>query len=42
MHLASAGQLLPPVVETLPLRDVNVALDRLRAGEPAGRLVLLP
>ena len=42
VHLASTGQLLPPVVQTLPLRDVNVALDRLRAGEAAGRIVLLP
>ena len=40
--LAVAGQLLPPVAGTLPLSEVNTALDRLRAGEVTGRLVLLP
>lgn len=42
VHLAAAGQLLPPVAATLPLTEVNSALDRLRAGDPAGRLVLQP
>lgn len=42
VHLAAAGQLLPPVAETLPLTDVNAALDRLRAGAVVGRLVLTP
>jgi len=42
VHLAAAGQLLPPVAATLPLTEVNAALDRLRAGDVAGRLVLQP
>ncbi len=42
VHLAAAGQLLPPVAATLPLTEVNAALDRLRAGDLAGRLVLEP
>lgn len=42
MHLAVAGQLRPPVAATLPLTEVNAALDRLRAGDVAGRLVLPP
>jgi propanol-preferring alcohol dehydrogenase len=42
VHLAAAGQLLPPVAETLPLSEVNTALDRLRAGSVVGRLVLVP
>lgn len=42
VRLAAAGQLLPPVAATLPLTEVNVALDRLRAGDLAGRLVLQP
>jgi propanol-preferring alcohol dehydrogenase len=40
--LAAAGQLAPPVAGVLPLREVNTALDRLRAGEVPGRLVLTP
>jgi propanol-preferring alcohol dehydrogenase len=40
--LAAAGQLAPPVAATLPLTQVNEALDRLRAGEVTGRLVLRP
>jgi alcohol dehydrogenase, propanol-preferring len=40
--LAAAGQLTPPVAGTLPLREVNTALDRLRAGDVPGRLVLTP
>uniref|UniRef100_UPI0034DE6658 alcohol dehydrogenase catalytic domain-containing protein n=1 Tax=Modestobacter roseus TaxID=1181884 RepID=UPI0034DE6658 len=40
--LAAAGQLAPPVAGTLPLARVNDALDRLRAGDVAGRLVLTP
>jgi len=42
VHLAAAGQLLPPVAATLPLTEINAALDRLRAGDVAGRLVLQP
>jgi propanol-preferring alcohol dehydrogenase len=40
--LAAAGQLTPPVAGTLPLGEVNSALDRLRAGDVPGRLVLIP
>ncbi|KGH45616.1 hypothetical protein IN07_16040 [Modestobacter caceresii] len=40
--LAAAGQLAPPVAGTLPLTQVNEALDRLRKGDVAGRLVLTP
>lgn len=40
--LAAAGDLTPPVAGTLPLASVNEALDRLRAGEVTGRLVLEP
>ncbi len=40
--LAATGALLPPVAATMPLAEVNTALDRLRAGDVAGRLVLLP
>ncbi|SDY30095.1 alcohol dehydrogenase, propanol-preferring [Modestobacter sp. DSM 44400] len=40
--LAVAGSLTPPVADVLPLSSVNEALDRLRAGDVAGRLVLLP
>lgn len=40
--LAAAGHLLPPVAATMPLSEVNTALDRLRAGDVPGRLVLLP
>jgi len=42
VHLAAAGQLIPPVAATLPLTEVNAALDRLRAGDLAGRLILQP
>ncbi len=42
VHLAGAGLLLPPVDTTQPLSEVNAGLDRLRAGELTGRLVLLP
>lgn len=42
VHLAAAGQLLPPVAGTLPLTEVNTALDQLRAGAVSGRLVLEP
>ena len=42
VDLAAAGLLLPPVAATMPLSEVNTALDRLRAGEVTGRLVLLP
>jgi len=40
--LAAAGQLAPPLAGTLPLTEVNQALDQLRAGTVAGRLVLHP
>jgi len=40
--LAAAGQLTPPVAATLPLTEVNTALEQLRAGAVAGRLVLQP
>jgi propanol-preferring alcohol dehydrogenase len=40
--LAVAGHLAPPVADVLPLSSVNEALDRLRAGEVVGRLVLRP
>ena len=40
--LAAAGQLTPPVADVLPLGSVNEALDRLRAGDVTGRLVLEP
>jgi propanol-preferring alcohol dehydrogenase len=36
------GAVRPLVEDTLPLDDVNVALDRLRAGNVAGRLVVCP
>ena len=39
--LAQAGE-LEWSVETLPLRQANEALDRLRAGDVEGRLVLVP
>jgi len=42
VHLAAAGQLLPPVAATLPLTEVNAALDQLRTGDLAGRLILQP
>ena len=42
VHLGASGQLLPPVAATLPLAEVNRALDLLRGGEVAGRLVLQP
>lgn len=42
VHLAAAGQLLPPVADTLPLSEVNTALDQLRVGSVTGRLVLEP
>jgi len=42
VHLAAAGQLIPPVAATLPLTEVNAALDRLRAGDLAGRFILQP
>ena len=42
VQLAAAGLLLPPVAETLPLTEVNTALDRLREGAVVGRLVLEP
>jgi len=42
VHLAAAGQLLPPVAGTLPLPEVNTALEQLRAGAVDGRLVLEP
>ncbi|MGP0059476.1 MAG: alcohol dehydrogenase [Beijerinckiaceae bacterium] len=38
--LAKAGRIKPLPVEKLPLDDVNLALDRLRAGKVNGRLVL--
>ena len=38
--LAKAGRIKPLPVENLPLDDVNLALDRLRAGKVNGRLVL--
>jgi len=40
--LAAGGQLTPPVAATLPLTEVNAALDQLRAGTVTGRLVLQP
>jgi propanol-preferring alcohol dehydrogenase len=40
--LGAAGQLAPPVAATMPLTQVNEALDRLRAGAVTGRLVLHP
>lgn len=42
VSLAASGQLMPPVAATMPLSQVNDALDRLRAGEVTGRLVLHP
>lgn len=42
VHLGATGQLLPPVAATLPLAEVNTALDRLRAADVPGRLVLQP
>lgn len=42
VHLGAAGQLLPPVAATLPLTEVNTALDRLRTGDLVGRLILQP
>ncbi|MCZ2826586.1 MULTISPECIES: alcohol dehydrogenase catalytic domain-containing protein [unclassified Modestobacter] len=42
VSLAAAGQLVPPVAGRMPLTEVNEALDRLRAGDVAGRLVLTP
>jgi len=42
VHLAAAGQLLPPVAATLPLTEVNTALDQLRTGDLVGRLILQP
>ena len=42
VHLAAAGQLLPPVAATLLLTEVNAALDQLRTGDLAGRLILQP
>lgn len=42
VHLGATGQLLPPVAATLPLTEVNAALDQLRAGGVPGRLVLQP
>lgn len=42
VHLAAACQLLPPVAATLPLTEVNTALDRLRTGDLVGRLILQP
>jgi propanol-preferring alcohol dehydrogenase len=42
VQLADAGLLLPPVSATLPLTEVNTALDGLRAGAVTGRLVLEP
>ncbi len=42
VHLGVAGQLLPPVAATMPLTEVNAALDLLRAGSVPGRLVLQP
>jgi propanol-preferring alcohol dehydrogenase len=38
--LAKAGKIKPLPVEKVPMDDVNVALDRLRAGTVNGRLVL--
>lgn len=40
--LGAAGELQVPVDTVLPLREVEVALDRLRAGDVTGRLVLTP
>ncbi|MCW2618928.1 MAG: Alcohol dehydrogenase GroES domain protein, partial [Modestobacter sp.] len=40
--LAAAGQLTPPGAAPKPLTAVKEALDRLRAGEVTGRLVLHP
>ena len=42
VQLAGAGQLLPPVADTLPLAQVNTALDQLRDGAVVGRFVLEP
>ena len=42
VHLGGTGQLLPPVAATLPLIEVNAALDQLRAGGVPGRLILQP
>ena len=41
VHLGAAGQLVPPVAATLPLTEVNTALDLLREGTVPGRLVLV-
>lgn len=40
--LGAAGELRVPVAASLPLAEVNDALDRLRAGAVTGRLVLQP
>ena len=42
VQLAGGGQLLPPVSGTLPLTEVNTALEQLRSGAVTGRLVLEP
>ena len=42
VHLGGSGQLLPPVAATLPLAEVETALDLLRAGNVPGRVVLQP
>lgn len=41
VHLGATGQLAPPVAATLPLTEVNTALNRLRDGGVPGRLVLV-
>ena len=42
LHRAASGQLRAIVAKTLPLADVNEALDRLRGGHVVGRLVIDP
>ena len=40
MSLAQAGKLAPIPLRERPLRDAQAALDELRAGKVAGRVVL--
>jgi D-arabinose 1-dehydrogenase-like Zn-dependent alcohol dehydrogenase len=42
LRAVESGRVRPPVTERLPLDRVNEALDRLRAREVAGRLVIEP
>jgi D-arabinose 1-dehydrogenase-like Zn-dependent alcohol dehydrogenase len=42
LRAVEAGLIRPPVSETFSLEEVNLALDRLKAGRALGRLVILP